>query len=51
MWTANVIAWISTGLATGIGIYITESPWCLVAFLLPMMFGVNCLNKNDKNSE
>lgn len=32
---AKAIAWIST--AVIIGMKITESPWCLWAFLLPLL--------------
>lgn len=33
---AKAIAWISTAIAVIIGMKITESPWCLWAFLLPL---------------
>ena len=33
---AKAIAWISTAVAVIIGMKITESPWCLWAFLLPL---------------
>ena len=34
---AKAIAWISTAVAVIIGMKITESPWCLWAFLLPLL--------------
>ena len=30
------VAWIATALAIIVGMKITESPWCLWAFLLPL---------------
>ena len=34
---AKAAAWISTAVAVIIGMKITESPWCLWAFLLPLL--------------
>ena len=33
---AKAIAWVATAVAVIIGMKITESPWCLWAFLLPL---------------
>lgn len=32
---SEIIAWISTGIAVSVGIYITGNPFCLVALLIP----------------
>lgn len=37
---AKAIAWISTAVTVIIGMKITESPWCLWAFLLPLLVKV-----------
>lgn len=44
------VAWLSTALATGIGVYFTHSAWCLCAFVLPA--SISLLSKDDdKNKE
>jgi len=35
IWFAYAVAWASTSVAVGVGIYITKSAWCLWALLLP----------------
>jgi len=29
--------WIGTAVAVSVGLYITKSPWCLWAFVIPVM--------------
>lgn len=33
----KIIAWIATGVAISVGIFVTDNPWCLIAFLIPAM--------------
>lgn len=43
---AYAMAWLSTGIATGIAVYVTKSAVPLWAFLIPAMISIN--KKDDK---
>jgi len=49
LYLAYGIAWLSTGIATSIGIYITKDPTCLWAMLIPAMIGLS--TGGSKNTE
>ncbi|WP_289290913.1 hypothetical protein [Sporofaciens musculi] len=35
---ARTAAWIATGIAVAVGVYVTKSAWCMWALLIPAMF-------------
>lgn len=43
MWKIFVFAWIGTVIAVSVGLYFTQSAWCLWALLFPA-----CLKTNTK---
>ena len=49
MWLAYAMVWISVSFATCFGIYITKSPWCLWAFVLPMF--IKLVQGNGSNTD
>ena len=49
MWLAYASAWVSTATAVIVGIYLTESAWCLWALLIPL--GINMQRKTDDSKE
>jgi len=49
MWIAYGIAWLATGIATSVGIYITKDANCLWAMLIPGMISLS--SKGDKTNK
>ncbi len=37
MWLGFGMMWLSVSVAVSVGLYVTHSPWCLWAFLLPAL--------------
>ena len=35
---ARAAAWIATGIAVAVGVYVTKSAWCMWALLLPATY-------------
>ena len=46
IWLGYGLAWLSTAIATSVGIYYTYSAWCLWAFILPA-----CINISSSKEE
>lgn len=49
IYLAYGLAWLSTAIATSVGIYYTHSAWCLLALILPAC--INVSSKKDKDIE
>ena len=44
----KAVAWIATAAAVAIGIYVTGSPWCLIAMLTPALTNKETKKKDDE---
>lgn len=47
---AYAMAWVSTAIATSIGIYFTGSAWCLWAMILPACISLKSSKKDDEDN-
>lgn len=48
IWLGYGLAWLSTSIATSVGIYYTHSAWCLWALILPAC--INISSNKDKDT-
>lgn len=51
MWALACTAWISTAAAVSVGIYYTNSAWCLWAMLIPSMLSFSRKPVKTKKAE
>lgn len=47
IWLGYGLAWLSTAIATSVGIYYTHSAWCLWAFILPACIKISTSKDKD----
>lgn len=50
--TTCAVMWIAVSVAVIVGLIVTKSPWCLLAFIIPEFPNMSFNDKNEKeNSE
>lgn len=50
IYLAYAVAWICTATATGLGLYYTHSPWCLLALIIPAEISLKHNSKDDNKN-